>query len=173
MPTKKIAVIAGGYHSTEDAKEDLESVKMLHSLKELDTFDAAVVEKKPGGKVDILGAAETSAKHGAGSGLAAGAVLGVIFPPSVIATGAIGAGVGGLVGHIKSGMKGKDVKEIGSALEEGQSALIVIADAVKAPRVIEVMAKAFRFVNVELNMDAKDLNKALETARKQWRLAKE
>jgi uncharacterized membrane protein len=172
MAGGKVAVIAGGYQSKEDAKDDLESVRMLHSVENLGTYDAAIVEKKPGGKVDVAGGTEVPTQHSAGSGLAAGAVVGLIFPPSMIVTGAIGAGIGGLVGHLKSGMKSKDVKQVGDALNEGQAALIVVVDAIKAQRVIQVMAKAFRFVNVEIDMDIKDLDNALSTALAQWREAK-
>lgn len=164
MAEEKVAVIAGGYQSKEDAEADLESVRILHSVEKLGTYDAAVVEKKPGGKIDIVKKTATTTHHGAESGLAAGAVVGLIFPPAILATGAIGAGVGSITEHLHKGMKRKDVKEIGEALDEGQAALIVVVNAAKGGRVAEVMAKAFKVVTVEVEMDAENFNKALSMA---------
>lgn len=171
MAEGKVAVIAGGYQSKEDAEAGLESVRMLRSVEELGTYDAAVVEKKPGGKVDITEKTEIPTHHGAESGLAVGAIVGIIFPPSLIAAGAIGAGIGGIIGHLHSGMKRKDVKEIGDALDEGQAALIVVVDAAKGSRVAEVMAKAFKVIVAEVEMDVENLDKALSVALDEWREA--
>ena len=169
MAEGNIAVIAGGYQSKEDAEADLESVRMLRSVEDLGTYDAAVVLKKPGGKVDITEKTEIPTHHGAESGLAVGAVVGIIFPPSIIAAGAIGAGIGAIIGHLHNGMKRKDVKEIGEALDEGQAALIVVVDAAKGKRVADVMAKAFKVVAADIEMDVENLDKALSKALDEWR----
>ena len=169
MAKGKVAVIAGGYRSREDAEADLEAVRILHSVEDLGTYDAAVVEKKPGGEVDITEKTKVPTHHGAESGLAVGAVVGIIFPPSIIAAGAIGAGIGSIMGHLHSNMKRKDVKEIGEALDEGQAALIVVVDAAKGRRVGEVMAKAFKVVSADVDMDVEALDEGLSKALDEWR----
>ena len=171
MAEGNVMVIAGGYQSLEDAEADLESVRMLRSVEELGTYDAAVVDKKHDGKVNIADKTEIPTHHGAESGLAVGAVVGLIFPPALIATGAIGAGIGAIIGHLHNGIKRKDVKEIGEALDEGQAALIVVVDAAKGKRVAEVMAKAFKMVAAEVDMDVENFDKALSVALDEWRQA--
>ena len=171
MAEGKVAVIAGGYQSREEAEAGLESVRILHSVENLGTYDAAIVEKKPGGKIDIVKKTAVTTHHGAESGMAVGAVIGLVFPPAIIATGAVGAGVGSITEHLHKGMKSKDIKEIGSALDEGQAALIVVVDAAKGRRVAEVMAKAFKVVVAEVEMAVKNLDKALTQALEERRNA--
>ena len=47
---------------------------------------------------------ETATRHGAWGGAAVGAVVGILFPPSIIGTALVGAAVGGVSGHLCSAM---------------------------------------------------------------------
>ncbi len=72
---------------------------------------------------------EKPVKHGGWIGLAAGAGAAVLFPPlavGVIGAGAAGAGLGAWFGHLAHGRSRSDAKEMGSQLQPGQAALIVI-----------------------------------------------
>jgi uncharacterized membrane protein len=104
---------AGEYDSVEDAKADLEELKELHREHIVGTYDAAVVTKTDEGKVKIVDKTEKPTQHGGWAGLAAGAALGVIFPPSILVSGLVGAGAGALIGHLRGGMSNSDLKEVG------------------------------------------------------------
>ena len=56
------------------------------------TFDAAVITKKEKGKVKIVDKTEKPTQHGGWAGLAVGAAIGLIFPPSILVSGLVGAG---------------------------------------------------------------------------------
>jgi len=58
-------------------------------------------------------------------GVAVGAVVGVVFPPSIIA-GVTGAAPGGLIAHIRHGMSQRDMKELADLLDEGEAGLVVV-----------------------------------------------
>ena len=60
---------------------------------------------------------ETSTRHGAWGGAAVGAVVGILFPPSLIGSAIVGAGVGGVGGHLWKGMSRADVKEFGELID--------------------------------------------------------
>src|SRR3712207_5419622 len=106
---------AGDYESLDDAKADLKALKELHREHVVGTFDAAVITKGEDGKVKIVDKTEKPTQHGGWAGLAVGAAIGVIFPPSILVSGLAGAGAGALVGHLRGGMSNSDLREIGRA----------------------------------------------------------
>ena len=81
------------------------------------------------GKVKIEETADPSGKKWAKRGAIAGGLVGLIFPPAIIASAAVGGGVGGIWGKIRDkGFKDDDLKEIGNSLPPGTSAIIAVAE---------------------------------------------
>src|ERR687890_1362166 len=103
---------AGEYDNVDDAKADLGALKELHREHIVGTFDAAVITKDGKGKVKIVDKTEKPTQHGGWAGLAVGAAVGVIFPPSLLVSGLAGAGAGALIGYLEGGMSRSDLKEI-------------------------------------------------------------
>ena len=82
-----------------------------------------------GGKVKIEETGDVGGKKGAKRGAIAGGLVGLIFPPSIVVSAAVGAGAGGLWGKVRDkGFKDEDLKEIGNSLPPGSSAIIAIAE---------------------------------------------
>ena len=80
-------------------------------------------------KVTIDETADPSGKKWAKRGAIAGGVVGLIFPPTIILSAAVGAGAGGVWGKIRDkGFKDDDLKEIGNSLPPGSSAIIAVAE---------------------------------------------
>jgi uncharacterized protein YcfJ len=63
---------------------------------------------------------EKPTQHGAWTGVAVGAVLGILFPPALLIGVAIGGLAGGVIGHFWNGMSRKDVMELDKALEKAE-----------------------------------------------------
>jgi hypothetical protein len=74
---------------------------------------------------------ETATRHGAWGGAAAGAVIGILFPPSIIGTAIVGAAVGGVSGHLWRGMSRNDVKELDVSPKELDEAVREAAGQVR------------------------------------------
>src|SRR3954452_12562980 len=115
------------YPDEAAARSDYDVIKALHGMDAIGAFDAAVVTKDAKGKVHV-NKDETSTRQGAWGGVAAGALVGILFPPAVLASAAVGGAVGGFGGHLWRGMSRKDVKELGDVIDEGQAALVVVGD---------------------------------------------
>ena len=98
MSVDGVFVFVGTYPDAEGAESDYEVVKELHSTGVVGTYDAAVVDKDDEGKVHVH-KHEKPTQHGAWSGLAVGALLGILFPPGIIAGGIVGAAAGGTIAH--------------------------------------------------------------------------
>src|SRR4249920_2769964 len=122
-----VFVYVGTYPDELSASDDYEIVKDLHAAGAVGTYDASVVTKDADGKVHV-NKDETTTRHGAWGGAAVGAVVGILFPPSILATAAVGAAVGGVSGHLWKGMSRADVKEFGDVVDAGQAALVVVGE---------------------------------------------
>jgi uncharacterized membrane protein len=164
MTDNQMFLYAGEYESVEEAKADLEELKELHREKFVGTYDAAVLTKNEEGKVEIVDKIEKPTQHGGWAGLAVGAAIGLIFPPSLLVSGLVGAGAGALIGHLEGGMSRSDLKEIGAMLEESEAALIVVGEATIERGVDEATRRAKKVLKQQVRADAKEIERAIDSA---------
>ena len=125
MSDDPVFVYAAVYADRADADADYDTLLDLHSADLVGTYDVALVYKDDEGKVHVT-KHEKPTQHGAWTGAAVGALVGIIFPPSIIGAAVVGAAAGGGLGHIFGGMSRGDAKELGEHLDQGQAALVVI-----------------------------------------------
>ncbi len=151
------------YPNETAARDDYEAVKGLHADGLVGSYDAAVVTKDANGKVHE-NKDETSTRHGAWWGLAAGAALGAIFPPSILATAAVGGVVGGVSGHLAKGMSRSSVKELGDFIEPGQAGLLIVGESKVEEAIQKAVTRAEKETAAELGVSAKDLDRAMNEA---------
>jgi uncharacterized membrane protein len=144
-------VFLGVYPSKDDADADYEVVKELHRAGALGAYDAAVVTRDAHGQVHVA-KDELPTRHGAWAGAAVGAVAGLLFPPSLLVSGAIGAGAGALLEHFRRGMSRSDVAELGDLLGPGDAGLVVVADS-KMSQLLEQELKRAR-TTIEKGVEA-------------------
>jgi uncharacterized membrane protein len=150
----------GDYESVNVAMADLEELKQLHREHVVGTYDAAVLTKDEEGKVKIVDKTEKPTQHGGWAGLA----VGLIFPPSILVGGLVGAGAGALIGHLHGGMSRLDLKEIGEMLDESDAALIVVGEATIERAVEEATRRAKKEMKKEVRADAKEMERAIDKA---------
>src|SRR5688500_16872222 len=113
----------GTYPSEAAARDDYDVVKDLHSVDVVGTYDAAVITKDAKGKVHV-NKDEMAMRHGGWGGAAAGAVVGMLFPPALIGSALVGGAIGAAGGHLWRGLSRSDVKELGDLIDAGQAALL-------------------------------------------------
>ena len=147
------------------ARDDYDVVKDLHAAGAVGTYDAAVVTKDYEGKVHV-NKDEMATRHGAWGGAAVGAVVGILFPPSIIVGAAVGAAVGGVGGHLWRGMSRADVKEFGDIIDDGQAALVIVGESKVQQAIDKAALKAEKHVAKELDVSPKDIDKAVQDAAK-------
>jgi uncharacterized membrane protein len=160
---ERVFVFIGIYPDIALARDDYEIVKDLHTVGAVGTYDAAVITKDDDGKVHV-NKDETSTRHGAWGGAAAGAVVGILFPPSIIATAIVGAAVGGVGGHLRNGMSRADVKEFGELIDSGQAALLIVGESKLKAELDKAEFKAEKRVVKEFDVSAKDIDMAVQEA---------
>jgi uncharacterized membrane protein len=106
-------------------------------------------------------------RHGAWGGIAVGALVGILFPPSIIASAAVGGAVGGVGGHLWRGLSRSDVKDLGELLDEGETALIVIGESKLAEALEGAGLAPAKHVTKAVHVDPKDLSAEVAAAAKE------
>jgi uncharacterized membrane protein len=158
----------GVYGSVEAAEADYQLVKDLHVEAGLiDGYDAAVIERRDGGKTKIVKKHETPTRVGGvlggGIGLATGLVV-ALFPFAAIGGGLLatttagGALLGAVAGHAAAGMSRHDLKELGEQLDTGEAGLVVVAVSDMGAKVEKAMKRAEKLEQKQIKAD----NEALE-----------
>jgi uncharacterized membrane protein len=158
-----IFIFIGTYPDEAAARADYNVVKELHAAGAVGTYDASVVTKDDAGKVHV-NKDEMATRHGAWGGAAAGALVGILFPPAIIGTAVVGAAVGGVGGHLWRGMSRSDVKEFGDIIDQGQAALLIVGESKVQQAIDKAALRAEKRVAKELNVSPKDVDRAIQEA---------
>ena len=156
----------GTYVNETAARDDYEIVKDLHATGMVGTYDAAVLTKDAKGKVHE-NKDETTTRHGAWGGAVVGALFGLLFPPAILGSAAVGAAIGGVGGHLWKGLSRSDVKELGEFIDAGEACLLIIGESKIAEQIEKAELKADKQIAKELDVDAKDLDAAIQETAKQ------
>jgi uncharacterized membrane protein len=174
MAIDTFIVYVGVYPSVTEAEADYELVKDLHTKADLiDAYDAAVIERRSGGKTKIVKKHETPTRVGGvlggGVGLATGLVV-ALFPFAAIgggllaATTAGGAVLGAVAGHAAAGMSRQDLKELGEHLDAGQAALVVVGVSDMGAKIEESMRRAEKVEAKQLKADQAEIEQDAKAA---------
>jgi len=167
MAVDTFMAYVGVYDSVADAEADYEVIKDLHTKANLiDAYDAAVVERRPDGKVKITKKHETPTRVGGvlggGVGLATGLVV-ALFPFAAIGGGLLavttggGALLGAVAGHAAAGMSRQDLKDLGEELDAGQAGLVVVGVSDMGAKIEASMKKAEKVKAKELKADTAEI----------------
>jgi uncharacterized membrane protein len=138
MSSNPVQVFIAAYESEDGAEAALRDFRAMDREGAIELIDAALAVHTAEGKIKIQETADPSGKTWAKRGAIAGGVVGLIFPPSIIAGALVGGAGGGVWGKIRDkGFKDEDLKAIGESLPAGSSAIIAIAE----DRVIEQLQR--------------------------------
>jgi uncharacterized membrane protein len=176
MSLDTFVVLANQYDNESDAIADYEAVRKLYTDSGIiDTYDAAVLTRKPGGKVEIVKRTEEPTRQGAARGFLVGLAVGAVVVPfpaagiglaaGLVGGGAIGAGAGAVAGHVAGGMKRADLKNLGELLDDGTSGLVVVTATDVEARVEAAITRATKRAKAQLQADTDALKKDIDNMR--------
>jgi uncharacterized membrane protein len=169
MAIDTLIAYVGVYDNVAEAEADYDLVKELHVEAGLiDAYDAAVIERREGGKTKIVKKHETPTRVGGvlggGVGLATGLVV-ALFPFAAVGGGLLAAATGGgailgaVAGHAAAGMSRDDLKALGEHLDAGQAGLVVVAVSDMGAKVERAMERAQKVEQRELKADAAEIER--------------
>ncbi|WP_028059740.1 DUF1269 domain-containing protein [Candidatus Solirubrobacter pratensis] len=133
-------LIAVAYKDEATAKEVLGVLSRLQVEHAIDLEDAVVVTRDEGGKVKLHQTTKTAAM-GATGGALWGGLIGLIFLAPLLGM-AVGAAAGGAAGAMSDvGVDDRFMKDLGSRLEPGGAALIVLVSRSTPDKVLPEISK--------------------------------
>lgn len=165
MTDRPVFLYAAIYDEVADAEADYEAVFDLHAAGAIGTFDSAVIYKDEDGKVHVS-KTEKPTQHGAWTGAGVGALVGILFPPALIGTAIVGAGAGGLIGHLSGGISRGDLKDLGEELEQGSAAVIVLGESKLEELLEKATKRANKLIEKQIDAEADALKREIEAATK-------
>lgn len=163
MADRPVFLYAAIYDDIGDAEADYEIVFDLHAAGAIGTFDSAVIRKDEDGKVRVT-KTEKPTQHGAWTGVGVGALVGLLFPPSIIGTAIVGAGAGGLIGHLSRGIPRGELKELGEQLDAGTAAVVVLGESKIDEQIQRATKRARKLIEQEIDAEAEDVKHEIDAA---------
>ena len=76
----------------------------------------------------------------------------------------MGAGAGGLVGHLRVGISRGDLKELGDELDAGTAAVIVLGESKIEEQLEKAVKRANKLIEKQVDADADELEREIEAA---------
>ena len=166
MSDRPVFLYAAVYDTIEDAEADYEAVFDLHAAGAIGTFDSAVIRKEEDGKVRVT-KTEKPTQHGAWTGAAVGALVGLVCPPAILGSAIVGAGAGGLTGHLAKGIPRGDLKELGEELDANTAAVIVLGESKIEEQLEKALARSNKLIEKQVDADADELEREIDSAAKE------
>lgn len=126
-----VEVVVAAFSDKNGAENALRNLKDVRKEGLIGIENAAILWKDEKGKLHFKETADMSGGKGAAIGGVVGGVIGLVFPPSILASAALGAAVGGLSARLRdSGFPDERLRAIGEGLSPNTSALIAVIDHV-------------------------------------------
>ena len=138
MTDNPVQIFVAAFDNETQAGQALKDFQTMDREGSIDLIDAAVVVHTLDGKVKFEETADPSGKTWAKRGIVAGGLVGLIFPPSILVSAAVGGVGGGIWGKLRDkGFDDEELKRVGESLPPGGSAVIAIAE----DRVVEQLER--------------------------------
>lgn len=154
-------LIVFAFKTQTGAEEMRDALGKMQKEHLIELEDAAVVVRKQDGKTKVK---QATSLVGAGAlgGAFWGMLIGLLFfmPWLGLAAGALGGAIGGKFTDI--GVDDKFIKEVGSTIEPGQSALFLLVQSATADKVLPQLEK-FDATILQTSLSEEDESKLRET----------
>jgi uncharacterized membrane protein len=164
-------LMVADFSDTDLAWEAYEALKEVEDGRTVEIEGVIVVKRSAEGELEVQKATDHSTKRGLTWGLVGGAVLGVIFPPSILGSAAVLGAGGAAVGKVRERHHRKETAErVDQAIAAGHSGIVALvsdpgvvqirkalaaADAIVESTVDSVVAKDLKAVAKEAEADEK------------------
>ncbi|TCN31697.1 putative membrane protein [Kribbella orskensis] len=142
------------YPDAKGAQDDWAAIKQLAEDDVITVDGLVLVSRGSDGKINVDDDFH-SARKGAAWGAVGGAVIGLIFPPSLLAGAAVGAGAGLGIGGLKSHREKKAIKaEVEDILPLNSSGIVALFEEQWVAEVDKALSHADQVMKQEVDADS-------------------
>jgi uncharacterized membrane protein len=137
------AIVVARFANEDAAKGAYSGLLEAEKSGALDIEGVLVAQADAEGKINIIKMTDHKTRNGFLAGAVAGAVVGVLFPPAILAS-AVWAGVGGAaIGKLRNlGARNKVAKDLAAVLTPGSSGIIALARLAEVEQVQKALPEA-------------------------------
>jgi len=160
MNLNDLFIYAARYDNEDEARGDLEEFQEIASVGLVGKFDTAILTKTAEGKVKIEKHG-TQAKSGGWKGAVAGGIVGLLFPPSILAGALAGAAAGSVAGKLWGGMSRNDLNALGEVLDDGETGLVIVGESTVDEFVEKALKRATKRIRKVAKANLADLDREL------------
>ena len=151
------------YSDPDAAQADWDDIKGLEKDGVIKVDGLVLVTRGMDGKIDVKDD-DHKVGHGAAWGAGAGLLVGLIFPPALLASGLVGAGIGAGTGKLLSAAEKSDIKdEVADDLPYGSSGIVAVFEEQWAQNVEKALSKANKVSKHEVDQQSAKQAKAAAT----------
>jgi len=136
-------LLAADFSDTDIALEAYEALKKVEDGATVKIDGVVVVRRNADGKLEVQKATDHSTREGVAWGAVGGAVLGVLFPPTIIGSALVVGAGGGLIGKLRERHHKKELaKELEDAIQAGHSGIIALVSNPGEVKIRKALEKA-------------------------------
>lgn len=140
-------LIAADFADADVALEAYEALKDVQDGATVKIEGAVVVKRDADGKLEVQKVTDHSTREGLGWGAVAGAVVGVLFPPSILGSVLVVGAGGGIIGKLRERHHKKELaEELQDAIEPGHSGIVALVSDPGEVKIRKALEKADKIV---------------------------
>ncbi|MDL9979643.1 DUF1269 domain-containing protein [Microbacterium sp. ASV49] len=140
-------LIAADFADADVAMEAYEALKQVEDGATVKIEGVLVVKRGEDGKLDVQKVTDHSTREGLGWGAVGGAVVGILFPPSILGSVLVVGAGGGIIGKLREHHHKKELaEELQDAIEPGHSGIIALVSDPGEVKIREALVKADKIV---------------------------
>jgi uncharacterized membrane protein len=148
-----VDLYVAAYLDPDAARADWDAIKQLAADDTIKVEGLVLVSRRSDGKIHVDDDFHT-ARKGAAWGAVGGAVIGLIFPPTLLAGALVGAGAGlGIGGLVSHGEKAAIKADVEDTLPLNSSGIVAVFDEQWATDVDKALTKASKVTKNQVDGD--------------------
>ena len=158
-----VELYIAAYDDPDAARGDWDAIKQLAHDDLIEVDWLVLVSRRDDGKIHVDDDFHDTAK-GAGWGAVGGAVIGLIFPPALLASAAVGAGIGAGAGALVSHADKEAIRaDVEDTLPPNSSGIVALFEEEWVENVEKALSKASNVTKEEVDSDSANEVKAAAT----------
>ena len=151
------------YDDPDGARGDWDTIKELANSDTIKVDGLVLVSRRADGKIHVDDDFHETRK-GATWGAVGGAVVGLIFPPALLASAAVGAGIGAGAGALVSHAQKEEIKaDVDDTLPVNSSGIVAIFEERWEGEIDKALSNASNVTKEKVDSDSADQVKAAAT----------
>jgi len=160
------ALVVASFATLDEAREAYEELRAVADGDTLRVDGVVILTHDEDGSLKVVKATDHSTRSGVAWGALGGVLVGVFFPPSILAGALVGGAAGAVIGEVrKVHHKNELADELEGAIEPGHSGILALVSDPGAVEIRNALAKANAIVESSVdNVVARDIKAAAKEA---------